>query len=419
MLSVIILALLAEFTVVDGIAAVVGSVPILHSDVVSLLLESGVDPGAVRGMLRGNPVYDAALDELVDEKLLVEAARRAGLYPSPTEVNQRVDVFLQGRRAEFSSEIAFQQALSASGLTLVTYREMLVNTIADRVAAENYARTITGSSGVVPPADPVAFINDNIDDFRTHLGLSNLEWIYLPVLPGNTSDAERLLAQVRNRVEAGEASFDVMAMEYSQDGTARLGGDLDWFGPGDMTPAFEARVGDLEPGGMAGPFVTPFGVHLVMLMERDGDRLRASHILRLVPIEPQDTQRVFDEALGIITAIKAGDLDFGEAAALYSLDPETRFAAGRLGTVFLAGWDSNLSTLVSSLSPGEMSDPVSIEGGSALALFRLMDDQTPDLSGYSPDDLDSAVASYLWQKAFSEAVRSLRAEIPVFYPGPE
>lgn len=419
MFPLILLALHAEMMVMDGVAAVVGSVPIMHGDVVGLLLESGLEPASARGLFHGDPVYDAALDELVDEKLLVEAARRRGLYPSSAEVNQRIDAFLQERRAEFPSETAFQQALTASGLTLVTYREMLASTIGDRVAAENYARTISGSSGLLAPADPAAFITDNTDGFRTVLGLANLEWIYLPVLPGNTSEAEALLVQVRNRVETGESRFDVMAMEYSQDGSARLGGDLDWFGPGDMTPAFEARVRDLEPGEMAGPFVTPFGVHLVMLTERDGDRVRASHILRLVPIEPQDTQRVYDQALAIVNAVNAGEMGFEEAAMLYSLDPETRFQGGTLGTVFLAGWDASLSGLVSGLTPGEMSEPVTIEGGSAMALFRLMDDQTPDLSRYSQEDLDSAVASYLWQREFDQAIDSLRAAIPVFYPGLE
>ncbi|MCK7508471.1 MAG: hypothetical protein MZV70_33400 [Desulfobacterales bacterium] len=61
----------------------VGSVPILHSDVVSLLLESGIAPDDARGLYRGDPVYDAALAELVQEKLLVEAAQREGLYPHP------------------------------------------------------------------------------------------------------------------------------------------------------------------------------------------------------------------------------------------------------------------------------------------------------------------------------------------------
>jgi len=404
---------------VDGIAAVVGAVPILHSDVVSLLQESGIAPEVARGMFHGDTLYDAALAELIQEKLLVEAARREGLYPTPAQVNERVELFLAERRTEFPTETAFQQALSATGLTLATYRQVLAGTIEHRLAAENYARRISGAAGLTLPSDPAAFLSENVEAFREIMGLANLEWIYLPVIPGNTSEAELLLTQVRNRIERGETTFDVMAMEYSQDATARAGGDLDWFDPGDMTPAFEARVTDLQAGEMAGPFVTPFGVHLVMLTERDGDRLRASHILRLVPVEPLDVQTVLDTAQAIRASVASGEVSFSDAAAEFSLDPSTRYGGGSLGTVFLAGWDASLAEMVSGLSPGELSAPVQIERGSAVAIFRLTPDQVPDFSGFSPEDLESVVSSFLWQRAFNETVDSLEAEIPVFYPGLE
>lgn len=404
---------------VDGIAAVVGSVPILHSDVVSLLLESGVAPDEARGLYHGDPLYDAALVELVQEKLLVEAAQREGIYPTPAEVNERVELFLVERRAEFPTETAFQQALSASGLTLATYREVLAGTIAHRMAAENYARRISRDAGLTLPSDPAGFLSENIEAIREVMGLANLEWIYLPVIPGNTGEAELLLTQIRGRIESGETTFDVMAMEYSQDATARVGGDLDWFDPGDMTPAFEARVMDLQAGEMAGPFATPFGVHLVMLTERDGERLRASHILRLIPVEPRDIQRVLETAETIRESVMNGEVQFSDAAAGHSLDPTTRFQGGSLGTVFLSGWDASLAEMVSALSPGELSAPVQIERGAAVAIFRLTPDQTPDFTGFSPEDLESVVSSFLWQRAFNETLDSLEAEIPVFYPGLE
>lgn len=403
----------------DGVAAVVGSVPILHSDVVNLLQESGIAPGEARRLYHGDPLYDAALAELVQEKLLVEAARREGLYPTAAQVNERVELFLVERRAEFPTETAFQQALSASGLTIATYREMLAGTISHRMAAEAYARRISASARLILPSDPAVYLQENIETVREIMGLANIEWIYLPVNPGNTGEAELLLTQVRGRIESGETTFEAMAMEYSQDATARVGGDLDWFNPGDMTPAFEARMTDLQAGDMAGPFVTPFGVHLVMLTERDGDRLRASHILRLVPVEPHDVQRVLDNAEAIRESVMNGGILFSEAAAEYSLDPETRFRGGNLGTVFLAGWDAGLSEKVFALSPGELSDPVQIERGSAVAVFRLSPDQTPDFSGFSTEDLGSVVSSFLWQQAFNETLDSLKADIPVFHPGME
>lgn len=419
MLSLILLTLAGEPALLDGVSAVVGTVPILHSDVVALLSESGVEPAAARGMGPGEVLYDAALAELVDEKLLVEAARRNGLYPTAAEISQSVERFLAQRREEYASEAAFQQALAGTGLSVATYRELLQTTIAHRIAAENFARTVGGSAGASMPSDPAGYLMENMEAFREEMGVVNLEWIYLPVLPGATAEAESLLAGVRGRVESGQADFESMAMEYSQDATARTGGDLNWFSPGDMTPAFEARIADLSPGEMAGPFVTPFGVHLVMMTDRSGDSLRASHILRLVPLEDLDRERVKTLAGALRDSLTTGGISFVQAAARYSLDPETRYRGGELGTVFLSAWDESLSGPVERLSPGEITEPLPMEGGSALAIFRLSEDQTPDFSGYSRDDLESAVSSYIWQSSFRQTLDSLRAEIPVFYPGVE
>ncbi len=419
MLSLMFLVLAGEPVLLDGISAVVGTVPVLHSDVLSFLTESGVEPAAARGMGPGDVLYDAALSELVDEKLLVEAARRSGLYPTSAEVGRSVEQFLDQRRGEFSGEAAFHQALAASGLTLAAYRELLQTTLAHRMAAENYVRTLGGSAGVFTSSDPAEYLLENTEALREHMGLVNLEWIYMPVLPGATAEAESLLASIRGRVESGLADFASMAMEYSQDATARTGGDLSWFGPGDMTPAFETRVAALSPGEITGPFVTPFGVHLVMLTDRSGDSLRASHILRLVPLEEADRERVENRAVALRDSLTAGGLSFSDAAARYSLDPETRRRGGSLGSVFLNAWDESLSGPLGMLSPGEISAPLPLERGGALALFRLSEDQTPDFSGYSRENLESAVSSFIWQSSLRRTLDSLRAEIPVFYPGDE
>lgn len=76
--------------------------------------------------------------------------------------------------------------------------------------------------------------------------------------------AEELLARIRR----GE-DFAALAKRYSQDpGSARQGGDLGFFGKGVMDPAFERAVFALrKPGEVAGPVRTPFGFHLIQLVE--------------------------------------------------------------------------------------------------------------------------------------------------------
>lgn len=76
------------------------------------------------------------------------------------------------------------------------------------------------------------------------------------------------LAEYRQRIEAGLASFESLAREHSQDGSAAQGGDLGWASPGRYVPEFEQALDALKPGEISKPVVSRFGVHLIQLVER-------------------------------------------------------------------------------------------------------------------------------------------------------
>jgi peptidyl-prolyl cis-trans isomerase SurA len=82
------------------------------------------------------------------------------------------------------------------------------------------------------------------------------------------SAARERLADFRRRVLAGQADFAQLAKDYSQDASARNGGDLGWANPGLFVPEFEDAMNGLAPGQIAEPVITRFGVHLIQLVER-------------------------------------------------------------------------------------------------------------------------------------------------------
>ncbi|WP_119963919.1 peptidylprolyl isomerase [Simplicispira lacusdiani] len=84
--------------------------------------------------------------------------------------------------------------------------------------------------------------------------------------------AERL-QEYRRRIQAGQADFAALAREHSQDGSAKQGGDLGWSNPGNYVPEFEEAMNRLQPGEIAEPLVSRFGVHLIQLLERREARL--------------------------------------------------------------------------------------------------------------------------------------------------
>jgi peptidyl-prolyl cis-trans isomerase SurA len=84
----------------------------------------------------------------------------------------------------------------------------------------------------------------------------------------NESAARDQLAALRQRLQAGQADFAALAREYSQDGSAKDGGDLGWANPGQFVPEFEEVMNSLTPGEISRPLVSRFGVHLIQLIER-------------------------------------------------------------------------------------------------------------------------------------------------------
>lgn len=76
------------------------------------------------------------------------------------------------------------------------------------------------------------------------------------------------LMQMRAQIIRGSRTFESFAREYSQDGSAATGGDLGWAGPGMFVPEFEQAMNKLPKGGISGPVVSRFGVHLIHVVDR-------------------------------------------------------------------------------------------------------------------------------------------------------
>jgi peptidyl-prolyl cis-trans isomerase SurA len=80
--------------------------------------------------------------------------------------------------------------------------------------------------------------------------------------------ASARLAEFRRQIAAGTRTFEQIARENSEDGSAAQGGDLGWTSPGTFVPEFEDAMNRLDVGGLSEPIVSRFGVHLIQVVER-------------------------------------------------------------------------------------------------------------------------------------------------------
>jgi len=81
------------------------------------------------------------------------------------------------------------------------------------------------------------------------------------------SDARNRLLQLKERIDNG-VKFDELARLHSEDASASKGGDLGWVNPGDTVPDFEKAMNALQPGEVSAPVQSPFGWHLIQVLER-------------------------------------------------------------------------------------------------------------------------------------------------------
>lgn len=81
------------------------------------------------------------------------------------------------------------------------------------------------------------------------------------------ADAKRRILSIRERLENG-ADFAEQARLNSEDASASRGGDLNWLSPGDTVPEFEQVMNALAPGKLSEPVRSPFGWHLIEVLER-------------------------------------------------------------------------------------------------------------------------------------------------------
>ncbi|HCV45540.1 MAG TPA: hypothetical protein DF909_05530, partial [Deltaproteobacteria bacterium] len=133
----------------------------------------------------------------------------------------------------------------------------------------------------------------------------------IPDAPENEQQEKReQLNKLLAEIKAG-SSFEELAIKHSEDATSAEGGDLGWFKPGEMVPAFESAAFALEAGQVSEIVQSPFGLHLIKVEERKNEITKS-----------------LDEAREEITLILA------ESRAQKRLEEELDRLAGLAGEAF-------------------------------------------------------------------------------------
>ena len=132
---------------------------------------------------------------------------------------------------------------------------------------------------------------NSLSDFK-HDELRNVSYVFWKKSPSKQDSLNNgyLVSDIMERAKAGE-NFADLANEYTQDPSGQeKGGDLGWFGKGQMVKPFEEAAFKASKGSIIGPIVSRFGSHIINVRDKkseDGkEQVLASHILLKVEASP-------------------------------------------------------------------------------------------------------------------------------------
>ncbi len=360
--------------VIDQIVAVIGQNIILESDIENQYYQYRMQSGIIGG---GSSVRCQMLESLLFQKLLLNQAEIDSIVISDTEIQQTMDQRLRYFIAQLGSRERFEEYY---GKSIEEFKEEFSSDIENQLKVEKTQNGIV-ENVTVTPAEVRSFFKDIPTD-SIPLVNSMVEIGELIRMPPVTLEQKLMIKDrlrgLRERVMAGE-TFSTLAILYSEDpGSAKKGGELGFYGRGELYKEFEAIAFKLGDDEVSEIVETQAGFHIIQLIERKGEYVNVRHILLKTKVSPLDlamAKAYLDTVAGLINS---DSLTFDEAVLQYS-DGENKNNGGLLinpmtGTTGfeVSDLDPQVSFVIDKLKVGEISKPAMMETEDGKQAYRLL-----------------------------------------------
>jgi peptidyl-prolyl cis-trans isomerase C len=225
---------------------------------------------AKKVLLRGQTVpveQQAALDKQAVEQLIsAELLYQAGVKLEFKNMDKEIDVKLAQGKARFKDEQDFKKAMKdlemdETALREYTRRDLLIS---------HFIETTFVPKIAVSETEIRAFYDNNPDKFKrdeTVKASHILIGVDSKASADDKKNAREKAEKLRKELVGG-ADFATLAKGNSTCPSSQQGGDLGFFGKGQMVPAFEKAAFALKPGEISDVVETQFGYHIIKLTER-------------------------------------------------------------------------------------------------------------------------------------------------------
>jgi peptidyl-prolyl cis-trans isomerase SurA len=312
----------AQDKTVDQIVAVIGSNVILKSDIESVYLQN-----QAQGITSEGDMKCEILENLLIEKLMVaEAQLDTTIIVTDNQINQQLDMriqyFIQHLGSEKEVENYFKKPI-------VQLKSELKDIINNEILSSQMKGKIIDKATVTP--SEVRYFFKNLPDDQKPMINTKYEYAQITLEPQITEDEENSikdkLRDIKRRVDNGE-NFSMFAVLYSECPSAKVGGDLGFFGKATMDPAFSAAAFALKQGQISNVVKSEAGYHIIQMTERLGDKIRCKHILLKPKVKIEEKEKLINKLDSITNTVRKGDLKFEDAVFRYSMDKNSRNNGG-------------------------------------------------------------------------------------------
>jgi len=246
----------------EGIVAMVNGTPISQED-----FDRSLGFAKQQSSRMGKPADDAqlkegVLDQLIGSELLYQESKKTGVRIDAKTVDERLDQW----KKRFPSDEEYKKALEQMKVSDGQMRANVEKSLAtEKFVMDNFVDKTT-----VPEKEIKDYYDSHPDMFKQPEQVQ-ASHILIKLKPdaseSEQAEALKKIKDVQEKQKKGE-DFAELAKAHSECPSSSKGGDLGFFGRGQMVPAFEEAAFTMKPGDVSDVVKTQFGYHLIKVTNK-------------------------------------------------------------------------------------------------------------------------------------------------------
>jgi len=335
------------------IVAVVGSKPILTSELDQLLMVSGIEiPDDSTAFYA---LYAQILTELINEELVYQAAESESLDVDEEMLQQEFEARWDTLTAQFGGENSLADTLAAEGLSVSSFKRKVKSQVRTGIMKQLYIQNHVAVVEVSDDDVAVFFTQyrDSLADYPMQVGLVGI----LLTAPADSLGWISALGRadsIHRELESGK-DFATAAAEHSDDArTASDAGTLGEFDIDDLPEHFNIAIQSMEANSFSEPIKGDEGYHILKLLSRTEDKVDISHIFTKIPDSDESALEI---ANMVYDSARTG-ADFDRLVETYCTEGELKDEGGAIGLFPVTALPPAIALVAESLGVGTVIPPI-------------------------------------------------------------